>query len=182
MKTLILNASPHKRGDSSYLAELLAEKLSGQVEILHLFREKIAPCVDCRNCRKERSCPLGEDFSFLAEQIQQADAIVIASPIWFGSLPGPFLAIMSRLQLYFSGRIFRKEGAAFWGKKGAIMLAGGGSGGEEGAFRTAEILLREMGAEGAIERVFAAETDRVALKYDMDLSKEIEKLVKSLSI
>lgn len=180
MKTLILNASPRKTGDSAHMTNLLVENLAGEVEIIHLFKEKIAPCIDCRNCREEMGCALGEDFAPLAERIQTADAIVIASPIWFGTLPGPFLSAMSRLQIYFSGRIFRKEGAAFWGKKGAVLLAGGGSGGEESAFRTAEILLREMGVEGEIFRIFAAETDMISAKDDMDLTKEIKNLAKSL--
>ncbi len=180
MKTLILIASPRKAGDSAYMASLLEKHLTGEAEILHLADEKIAPCIDCRACQKQKGCALGDDFEPVAQKIQLADAVVVASPIWFGTLPGPFLSAMSRLQCFFSARIFRGEGASFWGKKGAVLLSGGGSGGKDAAFRTAEILLREMGAEGEILKVYAPDTDFRPAREDPSLEDQIQKIAKSL--
>lgn len=180
MKTLIINGSPRKEGDTVYMASLLEQYLPGECETVYLFEEEIKPCTDCRHCRKERGCSLGEDFDPLAQRIQMADIVVIASPIWFGSLPGPFLSAMSRLQTYFSARIFRGEGAVFWKKKGAILLSGGGSGGAEGALRTAGILLREMGVEGEIPKVLTLDTDHLPANEDAVLEEKIKELAKSL--
>lgn len=180
MKTLIINGSPRREGDTAHMAALLQKYLKGEIETVYLFEEKIAPCIDCRFCRKERGCALGDDFDALAQMIQMADAVVIASPIWFGSLPGPFLSAMSRLQSYFCARTFRGEGAVFWKKKGAILLSGGGSGGAEGALRTAGILLREMGVEGEIPKVMSLDTDQLSVTMDPTLEDKLEKLAKSL--
>ena len=180
MKTLILNASPRREGDSAYMADLLKKYLPGEVATVRLFEEQIAPCIDCRVCQKQKGCALGEDFEPIAQRIQLADAVVIASPIWFGTLPGPFLSAMSRMQCFFSARIFRREGVSCWGKRGAVLLSGGGSGGKEGAFRTAEILLREMGAEGEILKAFAAETDYRSAKEDASLEEQIKNIAKGL--
>ncbi len=180
MKTLILNASPRKEGDTAYMAALLAKHLPDEAEILCLADEKIAPCIDCRACRKQKGCALGKDFEPYAQKIQSADAVVLASPIWFGTLPGPFLSAMSRMQCFFSARKFRGEGASFGRKKGAVLLAGGGSGGKEAAFRTAEILLREMGVEGEIPKVVAPDTDSRPAKEDASLEAQMRKIAKSL--
>lgn len=180
MKTLILNASPRKEGDSAYMAALLKKYLPGEAEILRLSDEKIAPCIDCRACQRQKGCALGDDFEPYAQLIQVADAVVIASPIWFATLPGPFLSAMSRLQCFFSARIFRGEGASFWGKRGAILLSGGGSGGKDAAFQTAEILLREMGVEGEILKIFAPDTDFRPAREDPSLEGKIHKIAKAL--
>lgn len=163
MKTLILNGSPRKNGDTAAL--LAALRLSGEVEIVDAFQTKVSPCLDCRYCRTHAGCSIKDGMEELYRKIEESDRIILASPIWFGTLPGPLLTPISRAQTLFSGRFFRKEPKK-QGKKGAIILVGGGSGGAESALATAKMILRELGVEGEIPQVTSLATDRIPAAED----------------
>lgn len=61
MKILILNGSPHKNGDTSYIVNEIKKKLQGEVEELFLYDAKISPGVDCRYCWKNNGCAIKDD-------------------------------------------------------------------------------------------------------------------------
>lgn len=165
MKTLILNGSPRKRGDTAALIEALIQELPGEVQILNAFEQQVSPCVDCRYCRTHAGCAIKDGMQELYRLIEESDNIVVASPIWFAALPGPLLTLGSRAQCYFSARFFRKE-PLIGGKKGAVLLAAGGSGGAKEAFKTASILLRELGAEQIAPMAAALQTDTLPAAED----------------
>ncbi len=165
MKTLIINGSPRKKGDTSVLIKGLVQDLPGEVQILNAFEVKVSPCVDCRYCRTHSGCAIKDEMQEIYRMIGAADNVVIASPVWFASLPGPLLSLASRVQCGFSARFFRKE-PQFSGKKGAVLLTAGGSGGVSAAYKTASILLRELGAEQIAPPVAAMHTDTVPAAED----------------
>lgn len=175
MKTLILNGSPRKRGDT---AVLLAElELPGEVRRIDAFEAHVSPCLDCRYCREHPGCCIRDEMQEIYQAIEESDRIVIASPIWFGTLPGPLLSLASRLQTYFSAWFFRKE-PKLCGKKGAVILTGGGTGGEDAAYATAVMLLRQMGVEGEVPMAASLHTDRVPAKEDRAVQKALNELLK----
>ena len=44
MKTLIINSSPHKNGNTSFLANLLSKKLKGETDIVFLSDINFKSC------------------------------------------------------------------------------------------------------------------------------------------
>lgn len=48
MKTLILNGSPRKDGDTAFLINKLISRLYGEYKIVDCYTADIAPCIDCR--------------------------------------------------------------------------------------------------------------------------------------
>jgi multimeric flavodoxin WrbA len=85
---LILKGSPRKNGNSATLADqtaLGAGENGAQVEVVSLDEMRIAPCDACDFCAEtDGVCVIQDDMQTLYPKIQQADAIVIASPIyWF---------------------------------------------------------------------------------------------------
>ncbi len=88
-KVLILLGSPRKRGNSAILAERIAEgaKSAGaRVETLFIQGMKIAPCKSCYACQKPNSkgCSIKDDMQIVYKKLLEADAWVIASPVyWF---------------------------------------------------------------------------------------------------
>lgn len=171
MKTLILNGSPRKKGDTAAL--LAALQLPGEVAEVSAFETEVRPCLDCRYCRTHKGCSIKDGMQGLYPQLEQSDCVILAAPIWFGTLPGPLLTLLSRVQTYFSSRFFRKE-PALRGKKGAVILTGGGTGGAESAYRTACIILRELGVEGEIPLVTSLQTDRIPAAEDTDALRELK--------
>lgn len=88
-QVLILNGSPRKRGNSVLLAEQVAagaRAAGASVESFVLHNMNIRPCDACDACQgiDEAECTIRDDMEILYPRLQRADAIVIASPIyWF---------------------------------------------------------------------------------------------------
>jgi multimeric flavodoxin WrbA len=86
-KILILKSSPRFKGNSSVLADQAAAgavEMGAQVESVDLQRWNIQPCDACDACRDSGICAIGDDMQMLYPKILDADAILLASPIyWF---------------------------------------------------------------------------------------------------
>lgn len=86
-RILILKGSPRKKGNSATLADQVAagaEEAGATVEIFDLHGMDIRPCDGCDFCQGSGECVINDDMQLLYPVLRQADAIVIASPIyWF---------------------------------------------------------------------------------------------------
>lgn len=109
MRTLILNGSPRKNGDSSKLTEYVAKSLNHEVEIINSFSFNGSPCIDCRYCFKHQGCSLNDEMNDIYRSLEEADNIIIISPMHFGMLSGTLLNMLSRLQTYWSGIHIRHD-------------------------------------------------------------------------
>lgn len=144
--TFILDGSPRKNGETTVLIDAVRHSLKGSVHIFSPYTQNFRPCIDCRWCRTHEGCTIDDDMQALYRVIEGDDNVIIASPIYFGSLTPPLLAIQSRFQSYFSGSFdtLPRHGLP---KKGALLLTGGGAGGYEQAEQTAKNMLKIMNAE-----------------------------------
>lgn len=109
MKTLILNGSPRKTGDTVSLITKVTDKLHGEYRIVNTYDCRINPCVDCRYCWENTGCCINDEMQQVYTYIEECNNILIASPIYFSELTGALLNVGSRLQTYFCARFFRKE-------------------------------------------------------------------------
>ena len=144
MKTLILNGSPRKNGDTAGLIREVAGKLTGECKIIDAYTCGISPCIDCRYCWKHSGRAINDEMQQVYGYIRECDNIVIASPVYFSELTGKLLDLGSRLQTFYCASAFRKEKPAVKPKKGAVILVGGGDGRMDKTYGTACILLRQM--------------------------------------
>jgi multimeric flavodoxin WrbA len=84
---LILKGSPRERGNSATLAERAAEgarAAGAQVESIYLHGLDIRACDACDLCMEQRACVIEDDMTPLYPKLAAADAIILASPIyWF---------------------------------------------------------------------------------------------------
>ncbi|MBN2387542.1 MAG: flavodoxin family protein [Anaerolineales bacterium] len=85
---LILKGSPREKGNSSALADRLAEgarAAGAAVESVNLQDLNIAPCNACDLCGEQgQGCVIDDDMQDLYPKIAAAEALVLASPIyWF---------------------------------------------------------------------------------------------------
>jgi multimeric flavodoxin WrbA len=119
---MVVIGSPRKNGNSSALAKLVATGARAgraEVETFYLRDLKIKPCTACDYCRKKSQpgCILKDDMQKLYPKIRKADAIVIASPIYWFTLSAQTKLFMDRW--YALGT---DEGYALAGKKFGILL------------------------------------------------------------
>jgi multimeric flavodoxin WrbA len=88
-KVLVLLGSPRKKGNSAILADKIAKgaKSAGaRVETLFIHGMKISPCKSCYACQKPNSkgCLIKDDMQTVYKKLREADAWIIASPVyWF---------------------------------------------------------------------------------------------------
>ena len=88
-KILVLLGSPRKKGNSTALAQKIvegAESAGAAVEQIYLHGQDIAPCHACYGCTKPdaKSCVIDDDMQPIYQKLTDADAVVIASPVyWF---------------------------------------------------------------------------------------------------
>lgn len=172
MKTLILNGSPKKKGDTTALIDEFCRYLEGEIRVISPF-DGIQPCNDCRYCWSHKGCnildPMQEVYPFLAE----CDNVVLASPVWFSSLSGPLLDIASRMQTLFAARFFRKEPPEGKEKNGVILMVGGMKGTEVIPTQNALTIMENMNVRRPITAaVYSMNTDKVPAKEDEAALKE----------
>jgi len=182
MKTLIINGSPKKNGDTAALIEELTRHLQGEVRIISCH-DNISPCIDCRFCWRHADCAVKDDMQEIYEYLVDCDNVVLASPVWFSSLSGPALNLASRFQTYFSARRFRNETIERKPKKGLILLAGGNAGTEVQPLETARMILRLAGAaKDEITSVISMNTDELPAKGDLIALRQIRTEAERLNL
>lgn len=140
MKTLIINGSPRKNGDTQALIDAFVSGLSGECRIVSPA-DGISPCIDCRYCWSHDGCALQDAMQEVYAYLADSDTVVLASPVWFSSLSGPALSIGSRLQTYFARRHFRQLSSPLKPKRGVILLVGGQPGTETNPTANAKTIL-----------------------------------------
>ena len=99
MKILILNASPRRKGVSSTLLSELATEIIDEhdVKIVRIQDLNMRPCIGCMKCRPDKTCILPKDDAHsLAEEVKEADVLVIGSPVYWGNMPGPLKIFFDR--------------------------------------------------------------------------------------
>lgn len=178
LKTLILNGSPRKNGDTAQLIRLVTEKLAGEYKIVDAYTCGVSPCVDCRRCREQFGCAISDEMQQIYAYIQACNNILIASPIYFSELTGRLLDLGSRLQTYFCARFFRGEEAIAKSKRGAVILVGGGDGGIEKPFDTARTLLHHMRCTEIYPPVCSHNTNQIPACEDEQALSGIDGIVK----
>jgi len=112
MKLLSILGSPRKGGNSETLVSAIAAGAAGAgaaTELIRLSKLKIHPCIACGGCEKTGRCVIDDDMQQLYSQIDSADRIVIASPIYFYGVTAQTKAFIDRCQALWSRKYLLKE-------------------------------------------------------------------------
>jgi multimeric flavodoxin WrbA len=125
-KILVLLGSPRRKGNSAILADQItkgAKSAKAKVETIYLHGKTIAPCKACFTCQKKNSkgCSIPDDMQDIYLKLIEADAWVIASPVYWFSMSAQTKMFMDRC---FALPAYQKE--PFIGKKIAIAMTYGG--------------------------------------------------------
>ena len=149
-KVLVLLGSPRKKGNSALLAgEIMrgAKAAEAAGESVWLHGKKIAPCNSCYACQKEKSrgCAIQDDMQDIYGKLLDADAWVIASPVYWFTMSAQTKLFMDRL---FALPAYAKN--PFSGRRIAIAMTYGGEdpfdSGCVNAFRTFQDAFGYVGA------------------------------------
>ena len=106
MKILAINGSPRKNGNTSVMIDAVLEplkKLHAEFDIVSLSSLNIRGCKACLGCRNSNSdtprCTQEDkdDFKGMIERFLWADAIILGSPVYFGSAVPELMALLHRV-------------------------------------------------------------------------------------
>ena len=95
MKITIIHGQNHQ-GSTYNIARMLAEKLAGEVTEFFLPRDFGEFCVGCTNCFKvsETKCPHYDKLSPITQAMDNADVIILASPVYVYHATGAMKAFL----------------------------------------------------------------------------------------
>ena len=119
-RVLLLVGSPRKNGNTEQLAAHTLKAIAEEgieVELIPLAGKDIRPCKACLACAKKEDCSIKDDLMPVYRKMKEADGIILASPVYFGSCTGIMKSLMER-----TGYISRHNGDCFNGKVGGPLV------------------------------------------------------------
>ena len=164
MKVLGIMGSPRIGGNTDTLMD---EALRG-ARSAGAFAEKIivdeldiSPCREFNNCLKDGNCAIRDGMDDIYLSLDEADAVIIGSPIFFYGLPAQLKALVDRCQALWARKYVLKQEPASQGRKGAFIAVGGTKGGNlfDGSKLTVKYWFDAIGVEYA-EELFVRGVDQ----------------------
>jgi multimeric flavodoxin WrbA len=182
-KVLVLLGSPRRKGNSTDLAQKIAEGAKSEgasVRTVFLHGMNISPCTACYACQKPKSrgCSIDDDMQPLYRAMLEADAWVIASPVYWFTLSAQMKLWMDRCLAF---PAYGKE--PFEGKRIAIAMSYGGEdpfdSGCVNALRTFQDAYNYVGAE-IVGMVYGSAMEPGDIRSNRALLREARELGKKL--
>lgn len=179
---LVLFSSPRKNGYTKKLLDsfLSVAKNEYDVRIIDCYKLMPKPCIHCGKCETADLCVF-DDLDEYNTLLNEAEALVFASPVYNLSVPAPLKALIDRSQRYFSKRFSLGIKPPIKKHKKAILLLTCGSDDRSG-FEIIEKQLSRMftiiNAE-LFGKVSIAETDKI--KDTTECERQAYELAKSLA-
>jgi multimeric flavodoxin WrbA len=184
-KIVVVKGSPRMEGNTSVLADQVvtgAEAEGAEVQVFYLHGMDIQPCDACDSCQAslETECVVMDDMHDIYPHLRAADALVIASPVyWF---------TVSAQTKIFMDRCYALGGAdtddhALMGKKVGIVMAYGDTdpynSGAVNAFRTFQDGYDYIGAE-IVGMVYGSADSAGEIRRNRELMGQANELGKLL--
>lgn len=154
MSILLINGARNVRGQTARAALALAQGLGEagrEIEHVYLPALNIGRCRQCGedgwgDCRTRGACVIEDDFASLLAKVRDAQAVVFATPVYYGDLSESLRAFLDRLRRV----TWRIPESRAWveGKKAlGICVAGGGGGGSAACALSLEKILQNCRME-----------------------------------
>jgi multimeric flavodoxin WrbA len=110
MKVLAMNGSPRKNWNTATLLQKALEgaaAVGAATELFHLYELNYKGCISCFACKTKDGksygrCAVNDDLTPLLKQVEDIDAIVFGSPIYYGSVTGEMKSFLERLLFPYS--------------------------------------------------------------------------------
>ena len=112
MKIVVLLGSPRKKGNSETLARAVVrpiEQDGGTVEYIRLNDLSLRPCQGCGGCDKKGNCVIKDDMSDIYSAVDDADRILLVSPVYFYGLSAQCKIFGDRMQARWARRYMLKD-------------------------------------------------------------------------
>lgn len=100
MKVLMINGSPRENGNTSIAIDEMKKVFEAndvECEIVRVGNLDIRGCISCNYCYKNKKCAFNDIVNELALKFEEADGLVVASPVYYASANGTLISLLDRL-------------------------------------------------------------------------------------
>lgn len=100
MKVLMINGSPRADGNTKIALEEMKKIFEGEgidCEIFDIGTQAVRGCIACNSCYKTGKCVFDDCVNKLAPKFEEADGLVIGSPVYYASANASLVALLDRL-------------------------------------------------------------------------------------
>lgn len=160
MKVLGIYGSPRKHGNSDRLLEEAlrgAQEAGAEVATVRCADLDMSGCLECGGCDDTGECVVQDDMQSIYPQLEEADAIILTSPMFFYGLSSQAKALIDRCQAMWNRRMLRKtkEQRKTYDSGNGYLLAVGATKGKN-LFEGAELVAKyffdalDMSYEGGV--------------------------------
>jgi multimeric flavodoxin WrbA len=112
IKIFGISGSPVKKGNVEHFLQKMVDTATGKevcAEIIHLSQTDIKECLHCNFClsrqKPGRYCSISDEAQTVFEKIEQADIVILASPVYFMRTSAKMAAFIDRLRVFIFGNL-----------------------------------------------------------------------------
>lgn len=154
-RVLCIAGSPRRHGNSERLLDALIRGVNnsgGLAEKLIVVDYGITPCRGCNSCSRDGVCVVRDRMHEIYPLIDAADAIVVASPVYFATVPAALKVLYDRCQPYWA-RVHVLGRPRPRRRPGGMLVVGGGGDpyGNGCAITTTKSVLAVLGVQYKVE-------------------------------
>lgn len=118
MKVLLINGSPRRKGNTFVALSEAAKTLESngiETEIVQIGVKPVRGCIACGQCKAKQlgQCAFDDDIcNRIAEKLDNIDALIVGSPVYYGQPNGSVLSLIQRLFYSAGEKVENKPAAA----------------------------------------------------------------------
>ncbi|MBQ8178646.1 MAG: flavodoxin family protein [Clostridia bacterium] len=110
MKVLIINGSPRVNGNTTVAVNELVKTFHAEgveTEVFQVGGKDIRGCIACLSCAKIGKCVFDDIVNEIANVFEEADGIVVASPVYYAQANSTLISLLTRL--FYSSKFLDKN-------------------------------------------------------------------------
>lgn len=100
MKVLLINGSPRVGGNTSIALDEMVKVFQEEgveAEVVQVGNKDVRGCIACNRCGELGKCVFDDAVNEIAPKFEEADGLVIASPVYYASANATLIALLDRL-------------------------------------------------------------------------------------
>ncbi len=173
IKIVGIKGSPRKGSNSTILLEQVmagASDAGAQTLVITPWKLEMGPCLACGACRRDGRCTIQDEFQEVYDQIQDADGLVLTTPVYFGAVSAQVKLLIDRCESFWSLRYLLGEALPPSGRpRLGVLIATAGKGLEimfEGPRITFDLLMGACQGEIFAELFYGELDEQRAVRRD----------------
>ncbi len=187
MNILAFMGSPRMGGNTDILLTSFleaAESRGADVTRINLATQNISPCTECGGCDKTGTCVLQDDMTDIYPSIAAADALIVASPIFFYNITAYTQALVERSQACWVSKYVLRKGFLGGKRRIGIFLSLGATKGKllfDGVLRVIRYFFDAVDADFAGSLLYRGIEKRGEVRIHPSALEEAQTLGRALA-